>query len=504
MEGILDGPARQGVRSLPVTQVLYVLAGIGNLFLALFVIVRARRALGALPIALLCLALFLWDVAEASGWTRLRLIGSTLAPAFLWHFVAVFTDREQRLRRWTAGLYAAAAGFVLSIAGAFVSPALAIDVQSRPWNAAYVTVFFPFLIASFLIVLRRRREVETPLERNGLAFVALGIAAGVLAGFTERASILSLPVPRLGVVGSFVCPLLLGVAVFRHRLLVDPTPVRKILLALLLALSVGVVLAVSRNAYLVAGVAGAVGALALYRLLFLSLAEQTERRERLALVGTMAAGVAHEIKNPLAAIKGAAQYVQRELETADFRGESRDYLKLLVGEVDRLNGVVESFLTYARPLEPRRQEVELKPFLSDLLRLQAASFPPSLKLETSFDPALPSISADPALLAIAVVNVVRNAVEVMPEGGTLTLKAGPLATALRSFAAIEIADTGPGVARTDLRRIFQPFFTTKTKGTGLGLAIAQRVIEAHGGEVQVENAAPHGCRFTFLLPLPVL
>jgi signal transduction histidine kinase len=93
---------------------------------------------------------------------------------------------------------------------------------------------------------------------------------------------------------------------------------------------------------------------------------------------------------------------------------------------------------------------------------------------------------------------------VMPEGGTLSLRARTLVTALRAYASIEITDSGPGVPKGDLERIFQPFYTTKAKGTGLGLAIAQRVIEAHGGEIQVENVPPRGCRFTFLLPLPVL
>ena len=493
------------------TELLYFLASIGNLFLALFVIFRARRARGALPIALLCLSLFVWDIAEAakssagtSYWHYIRLVGSSLAPAFLWHFVAVFTQRERRLFRWTVGLYAVTAVFTLMTAGALFSDRLKQAVDSKAWNIAYLLVFFPFLIASLEITRRRAKEVDTPVERNALVFVAVGIAAGAFTGFTQLVHILWSWIPPLGYVGSALCAVLLGFAILRHRLLAEQTPVRKVLLLFMLALSAAVALAASRNAYLVGGVALGVAALALYRLLFVRLYEQAERRERLALIGTMAAGVAHEIKNPLAAIKGAAQYVQKELDSAAFKGESVDYLKLLVGEVDRLNAVVESFLTYARPLEPRRQDVDLPAFLTDVLRLQAASFPADVKLETAFDPELPPVPADPALLTIAVVNVVRNALEVMPEGGTLTVRARPIATALRAYASIEVSDTGPGVPKEDLERIFQPFYTTKAKGTGLGLAIAQRVIEAHGGEVQVDNVLPKGCRFTFLLPLPVL
>lgn len=493
------------------TEILYVFASIGNLFLALVVIFRARRARGALPIALLCLSLFVWDVAEAakpeaglSPWHYVRLIGSSLAPAFLWHFTCVFTDRARALRRWTAGVYAVTAVFTLMTAAALVSPRVAGVVDGRLWNVAYLVALFPFLIASLVLVRRRLKEVDTPVERNALLFVAVGIAAGASTGLTELVHILWPAIPRLGHIGTALCTLLLALAILRHRLLAEEAPVRKILLAFLLALSAAVVLAVSRNLWLVAGVVAAVAALALWRLLVLRWAEQAERGRRLALIGTMAAGVAHEIKNPLAAIKGAAQFVQRELETADFRGESRDYLKLLVDEVDRLNGVVEAFLTYARPLEPRRQDTVLATFLGDLLRLQAASFPPGVRLETSFAPDLPPVPADPALLAMAVVNIVRNAVEVMPEGGTLLVRTRTEPGALRPLAAVEIADSGPGVPKADLERIFQPFYTTKAKGTGLGLAIAQRIVEAHGGEIRVENADPRGCRFTLLLPLPVL
>jgi two-component system nitrogen regulation sensor histidine kinase GlnL len=215
----------------------------------------------------------------------------------------------------------------------------------------------------------------------------------------------------------------------------------------------------------------------------------------------MAAGVAHEIKNPLAAIKGSAQFVQKDLEGLEGRGEAREYLKLLVDEVDRLNGVIESFLTYARPLEPKRQDVSLHTFFADLVKFQSTSLPANIQLGTFLDPELPPVSADPHLLTHAVTNVLRNAVEAMPEGGTITLSTRGVTTTLRSYAVIEIADSGPGIPREVLQRIFQPFFTTKTKGTGLGLAITQRIIESHGGEIAVENVHPRGCRFTFLLPM---
>ena len=497
---------------------LYYVASVGNLCLANLVAFRARRARGALPIALLCVSLFLWDFGqgarlhyEKNYWSTISLIGSSMSPAFLWHFVLVFTGRDRALRVWLALVYTATALFTLSTAGSFVSPVLDAFVSGSLWNLVYLGAFFPLFIISIPLIYLRKREVHTSVERNAANFVAFGIAVAILMGFTELVHRFWSWIPPLGHVGSVLCAVVLAVAILRHRLLEKQAPVRKLFFFLLLAASAVVVLALLasqlRDRTRAAFVFGAVALttlLALYRTVFIRLYEQAERRQRLALIGTMAAGVAHEIRNPLASIKGAAQFVQKDLEGTPGKEDAKEYLKLLVGEVDRLNGVVESFLTYARPVDPRRQDVALDDFFKNLLRLHAASFPPGIRVETSFDPDLPSVRADPELLTHAVTNVIRNAVEVMPEGGTLTIRTSGVASALRSWAAIEIEDSGPGIPRGEIDRIFQPFYTTKTKGTGLGLAIALRILEAHGGEIAVDNLEPRGCRFTFLLPLPIL
>ena len=140
-------------------------------------------------------------------------------------------------------------------------------------------------------------------------------------------------------------------------------------------------------------------------------------------------------------------------------------------------------------------------FLPDIVRLESTSLPGGVKIETSLDGDLPPVWGDPALLKHAVTNVLRNAVEAVGETGTVTISTRTAATALRNFGVIDITDSGPGIRKDDLERIFQPFFTTKSKGTGLGLPIASRILEAHGGELQVHNGSPRGCRFTFLIPV---
>ena len=499
-------------------ELLYFIAAAGNLFLSNLVVFRARRARGALPIALLCVSLFLWDFGQGAllryghpSWAIIRLIGSSTAPAFLWHFVLVFTGRDRSLKGWLLGVYLLTVVYGLSTAAALFSPACEVYVRGPVWNLIYLGVFFPFFLLSLRLVYIRRREVQTPFERNATNFVAFGIAVAVITGFTELVHRFW-ALPALGHVGSVLCTLVLAVAILRHRLLEKQAPIRTLFLFLLMGacaivvvglLSLGLPSERTRAAFMFGAVA-LTTLLALYRTVFIHLYEQAQRRQRLALIGTMAAGVAHEIRNPLASIKGAAQFVQKDLEPTPGKEEAKEYLQLLVGEVDRLNGVVESFLTYSRPIDPRRQDLMLDVLLKDLLKLHAAALPASIKVETSFDPDLPAVRADPALLTTAITNAIRNAVEVMPDGGTLSIRTSGVASALRSWAAIEVEDTGPGIPRQDRDRIFQPFFTTKAKGTGLGLPISLRILEAHGGDIEVENVEPVGCRFTFYLPLPVL
>src|SRR5262245_12726479 len=168
-------------------EILYFVASGGNLFLANLVAFRARRARGALPIALLCVSLFLWDFGQGAllrggpgPWFTLRLIGSAMAPGFLWHFVLIFTGRDQALRPWLIAVYIASALFTLSTAGALFSNLLLTYVDGRFWNVIYLAVFFPFFLISLRLVFLRRRDVQTPVERNAVNFVGMAIAVAVV------------------------------------------------------------------------------------------------------------------------------------------------------------------------------------------------------------------------------------------------------------------------------------------------------------------------------------
>ena len=232
---------------------------------------------------------------------------------------------------------------------------------------------------------------------------------------------------------------------------------------------------------------------------FEALKEQT----RLAALGTMAAGLAHEIRNPLAGIKGAAQYLQDIEDPSD----SEEFLQVITTEVDRLNEVVKSFLDYARPFELDRENTDINTLVGQVLALVNAEPASSeMEIEESLAPDLPPCSVDSGKLAQVLLNLLHNAIHATDSAGKVRVKTQRSALRgqrNRGSSAIEISirDNGSGISREDLEKLFIPFFTTKSRGTGLGLAICQRIIQAHDGELEVDSTPSKGSRFTVRLPL---
>jgi len=240
--------------------------------------------------------------------------------------------------------------------------------------------------------------------------------------------------------------------------------------------------------------------------------ERMKERDRLAALGEMAAGLAHEIRNPLGAIKGAAQY----LDPASLREGDAEILQIIVEEVNRLDGVVAQFLDYSRPMGPGATEKLTSTDLNDVLartaKLIESSLPPNVRLELSLEPDLPRILGDAEQLKQVFINLALNAVQAMPDGGRLTVRTRrprqPLELGLSDasprYAAdqveVRFADTGAGIPEEAKDRIFIPFYTTKSKGTGLGLAISQRIVKAHGGNIDVQSRLGEGSEFILRFP----
>jgi len=234
--------------------------------------------------------------------------------------------------------------------------------------------------------------------------------------------------------------------------------------------------------------------------------ERMKERDRLAALGEMAAGLAHEIRNPLGAIKGAAQLLvggDGEPVKADDVGE---FISIIVEEVNRLNKVVSQFLDYARPYKGEPAEVDVNEVVRKTMQiLEAHEHPQKVKLDVRLSAELPRVRGDAEQLRQVFLNLGLNGVEAMPDGGTLTITTARRRTQRRgekptSFVEVKFQDTGKGIAREHLKNLFIPFFTTKEKGTGLGLPISQRIISQHGGAIDVRSEPGKGTAFTVYLP----
>ena len=229
-----------------------------------------------------------------------------------------------------------------------------------------------------------------------------------------------------------------------------------------------------------------------------------KEQHRLAALGTMSAGLAHEIRNPLAGIKGAAQYLQDGADS----DETPMFLQLIISEADRLNRVIEQFLNYSRPLKPDLQYTSINSTVLDAMDVAKASYrQETIEWDLHLNPQLPYIKIDPNLFQQIWLNLFQNAIHAFDYKGMITIYTQlSKCTAPEMFGQpaieIRIEDNGCGIAKEVQENLFIPFFTTKEKGTGLGLAMTQRIVEVHQGEIQVISQKGEGT--TFVIRLPIL
>jgi signal transduction histidine kinase len=220
------------------------------------------------------------------------------------------------------------------------------------------------------------------------------------------------------------------------------------------------------------------------------------RRERLAALGELAAVVAHEVRNPLAAIYNSLSALKKQLT---FDGDAAVLFGIIEEEAARLNRTVSDLLSYVRPLEPEKRAEDLVELTRDIVRAQKGD---AIESEVIVSDGLEPISADATLMRVALSNLVTNAVQSMPDGGKLTVTLSDARHDERDVLSIAVRDTGKGIAPSVLPRVFEPFFTTRASGAGLGLAVVRRIVEAHHGRVWVESDVGRGAVFHVVLPVP--
>ncbi|MBC7792413.1 MAG: histidine kinase, partial [Clostridia bacterium] len=238
--------------------------------------------------------------------------------------------------------------------------------------------------------------------------------------------------------------------------------------------------------------------------------EKRRQRDRLVAIGEMAAGMAHEIRNPLGAIKGAAQC----LDPAELPRDAIEFVDVIIEEVDRLNNVVAQFLEYAKPYRGNPVATDVNKIVAATVRLLGRdAVPVHVTLQQDLAHDLPDVLLDPEQLKQVLINLVQNAVQAMPQGGQVFLSTGASSSpaqhsgnadrddGVQRAVYVRVRETGPGINETDIARIFVPFFTTKPSGTGLGLAISQRIIENAGGRIEVTSRVGEGTSFTVRVPV---
>jgi signal transduction histidine kinase len=232
------------------------------------------------------------------------------------------------------------------------------------------------------------------------------------------------------------------------------------------------------------------------------MADQLIRAGRLAALGELVAGIAHEIKNPLHALRGTAEVVDQDVPEDSPR---RRMWELHLQEIDRLGSVAERFLSFARPTPLQLKPVDLLSVVErakSLVEAQARKQRVEVLIDEAFREKIPAVVADEQQLAQVLINISLNALQaIADEGGRIEYVAGSELRGDRDYAVITVANTGPAIPEEDLERIFDPFVTSKSDGAGLGLSIASRIVEQHGGFVEVENQTnPKRVAFSVFLP----
>ena len=235
--------------------------------------------------------------------------------------------------------------------------------------------------------------------------------------------------------------------------------------------------------------------------------EGTSRQmDHIANLRVLSLGMAHEIKNPLAAIGGSAQLLRDRIDSA----EHKEFLDVVIAETARINRMVERLLGLARPGKLAVKSVNIHKVLGDILALEKKALRGKIDFEQLYDPSLPSVEADEDQLKQVFLNLIRNALEAMRDGGKLSMATRICSNYSvkakgcdrpRHDIIIEITDTGEGISEEHLKNLFTPFYTTKSKGNGLGLPISLKIIEDHQGAIKVSSHKGKGT--TVLVYLPV-
>lgn len=486
----------------------------GELALAVLALLRGGRSPLALPLALLSLNLFAWnffalayEVSGALVWRWLDVSVSPLGSPLALHFLFTFMGRRRQLRWVLWASYAYFGALCLSTVASFASDAARDFAGSTTWAALHLAGLVPAMVLVMVLLVVHLSRANTVAEQMRARLLLLALVILATLASSELLADLHYDVPRLGSLGSLAATAILSAIALRFDLLERDVSATRVVYAFAVgALAVlaylGLFYFLRTNAALLA-IGLVTVTLTLFAITQRGLAALAARRDRmaqLATLGRFSAQMAHDLKNPLAALQGAVQFLRAEREGGRSLDAHADFLALMNEQIDRLKAVVERYQRLGR-IEPVRTPVDVGELVRATLALQRFGATAQISVRAELEPHLPTVQWDRDLMAGALENLVQNALEAMPEGGSLVVRARRASAAEGEGVALEVCDTGAGMDVRTRERAFDDFFTTKATGSGMGLAFVRRVVEAHGGETSLVSTESRGTTVRMRLPL---
>ncbi|MBI4950483.1 MAG: two-component sensor histidine kinase [Myxococcales bacterium] len=500
---------------LGLSEWLTLCACVGQAALAVLCLSRAAQSALALRLGALCAVMFGWNfgflayrVTGAATWHLLDLAVAPLSTAVALDFVLAFIGERRRFRWVCRASYLAFGALGLACGAGFVLPEAQAFAESPLSTALQVALEVPAMAFAFARLALHLRRSGRDERRRGYT-VAAALAVAVVGSLSEFAQEAELALPRLGGVASLVAAGLMVLAALRFELLEQRLGLGlglgSLALGALAVLGYVIVyraLAASTGALVVATSAVTAVVLLGARALSSLHAHSRAERERLVFLGRLAAQMAHDLKNPLAALRAMVQYL--EIERAEGRSIDAELprLALMRGQIDRLTAVIDKYRRLGR-VEPVLSEVRLEDVVRDVV--ETSRYDGDVALDFECEPDLPACRADPDLVAAAAENLVRNALEAAgaekhregaaPDRGRVHVRVAQDGARL----LLEVKDDGGGMPARVRERVFDDFFTTKAQGSGLGLGFVRRVVDAHRGEIALESGEG-GTTFRVWLP----
>jgi signal transduction histidine kinase len=488
---------------------------VAQLALALVALRRSVQSILGLPLALLFLDIFVWNLAsllyDLSGqlfWNWLDHSASPLTAPLAVEFILAFVGQQRRFARCRILCWVPFALLSMIPTLGLSFPTIRHWDQDGAWAAALAICAVPIMTVAIALLVSHLHQVTDPQEKARTRLVLAAAALGTTLCLTDLLCNFIHDLPSLGALGALATGAVLMFAVTRENLLDSRLTIEAITFGLGLAGGAGVVACLVRFRLLASQTGLLVLATGIVTLTLVLVVRQLARgaeakrvrTRELATLGRFAAQMAHDFKNPLAALKGAAQFLKEDLSNEQRSSRRATFVDLMLDQIDRLDATITVYQRLAR-IEPARAKMQINQLVQEVMTLQEFALSQRIALNAELADSLPSCNADSGLLANALQNLIRNACEAITGDSVITVRTTPSEASEPLGVVVSVEDTGAGMDARTCEHAFDEFFTTKPKGSGLGLSFVRRVVEAHGGMVSIASHQGRGTVVRILLPL---